>query len=391
MVVAQPDEFARDFANREQSLANNSGEKMNMELHACKLAVAICAAAATVVGAAQPGNQDIYPGNKVIARALAIETGTQKRRTNEPRLSSGTLYAALAASGELGRRADKAGGKGDKADKGRFGLSQGCPNVYKSGDVENIRVNQDCSLRRQAEATLAINPTDPNNMIAGQNDSRIGFNHCGYDFTFDGGKTWGDMVPPFYQFVLKDGHTADACSDPTATFDADGNAYIGGILFDVAANASAFVVMKSNAGIGGAYYHTPKPLSFQAYRNSPVGIVASDDDETIFHDKEFLIADAGKSSPKKNNVYATWTRFAITGVGAGADSPIYFSQSTDGGATWSPGIEISGASAAACTAFSGEANANACDQNQGSDPVVGPDGTMLVVRCASDGMNTEID
>jgi hypothetical protein len=37
------------------------------------------------------------------------------------------------------------------------------------------------------------------------------------------------MVPPFYQFIMADGHTADACSDPTATFDADGNAYVGGI------------------------------------------------------------------------------------------------------------------------------------------------------------------
>jgi hypothetical protein len=67
--------------------------------------------------------------------------------------------------------------------------------------------HQDCSLRRQAEEVIAINPTDPDNLIAGQNDSRIGFNHCGYDFSLDGGKTWGDMVPPFYQLILGDGHT----------------------------------------------------------------------------------------------------------------------------------------------------------------------------------------
>jgi hypothetical protein len=34
-------------------------------------------------------------------------------------------------------------------------------------------------------------------------------------------------------------------------------------------------------------------------------------------------------------------------LGVGANSPIYFSQSTDGGITWSAGIEISGASATA--------------------------------------------
>ena len=91
--------------------------------------------------------------------------------------------------------------------------------------MTNTRVNQDCSLRRQAEETIQINPNDEQNIIAGQNDSRIGFNHCGYDWSFDGGKRWGDMVPPFWQFVLLDGHTADACSDPTLAWDSQGNAY----------------------------------------------------------------------------------------------------------------------------------------------------------------------
>ena len=352
-----------------------------MKLHACKLVLASWAAAAAVVGTAQAQEveQNNYPANKVLARALAIETGHQSRRANEPRLSSGALYAALAASGELGRRADAGGGKGDNSDHGRGGSTQGCPNVFTSDTRENIRVNQDCSLRRQAEAVLAINPTNPDNMVAGQNDSRLGFNKCGYDFTFDGGKTWGDMVPPFYQFILNDGHTADACSDPTATFDLAGNAYVGGVLFDVISPASAFVVMKSNAGIGGAFYHSPKVQPFQTFRDTPVGVVASDNDPNIFNDKEFIIADAGAASSKKNRVYATWTRFnGNTGAGVGGDSPIYFSQSLDGGATWTPGIEISGRSATACTAFSGEADPNACDQDQGSDPVVGPDGTIYV-------------
>jgi hypothetical protein len=139
-------------------------------------------------------------------------------------------------------------------------------------------------------------------------------------------------------------------------------------------------VAKSNAGIGGAFYHTPNSaLSFQTSRNIPLGVVANDNNPNVFHDKEFIVADANGGSPKKNNVYGTWTRFATTGVGVGANSPIYFSQSTDGGATWSPGIEISGANAAICTVDSGSANPNACDQDQGSHPFVGPDGTIYVV------------
>src|SRR5438128_725511 len=175
------------------------------------------------------------------------------------------------------RSGDAAGGKGDKPPNAHRGETLGCANTYKDGGNENIRVNQDCSLRRQAEAVVAINPIDPDNLIAGQNDSRLGFNKCGYAFTFDGGKTWGDMVPPFYQFVNSDVTTFDACSDPTATFDADGNAYVGGVLFMVGPYAdSAFVVAKSNAEIGGAFYHTPAPLPFQEYRDVPLGVVAND-------------------------------------------------------------------------------------------------------------------
>jgi hypothetical protein len=319
------------------------------------------------------------PANHVLGHALDIETGRVKKGAHEQLLSSGVVYALLQSSGELDRRAQAEKGQEQKHAFSESG-TQGCQNVFNGpGGLVNIRVNQDCSLRRQAEEVIVANPKNPNNLIAGQNDSRIGFNHCGYDWSFDGGKTWGDQVPPFYQFVLADGHTADACSDPTATFDADGNAYVGGILFDISSAASALVVEKSNAGIGGAFYHTPKAVPFQTYSDNPLGVVANDNDPNIAHDKEFIVADASPASPKKNNVYSTWTRFNFnTGAGVGANSPIYFSQSTDGGATWSAGIEIDGANAAACTAFSGESNANACDQDQGSHPVVGKNGTLYV-------------
>jgi hypothetical protein len=335
----------------------------------------VCAAQAQQVA------PTVHPTNKILARALEIESGRQTARPNEPRVSSGAMYAVVGASGALAQRANATLGLAVPFhfdfDAGR--PTQGCSNVFSSGDRTNTRVNQDCSLRRQAEEVLAINPTNPDNLIAGQNDSRIGFNRCGYDFSMDGGKTWGDMVPPFYQFLNQDGVTFDACSDPTATFDAEGNAYVGGVLFEINYADSAFVVAKSNAGIGGAFYHTPAPLSFQEYRDLPLGVVANDNDPSIFNDKEFIVADSQPRSIKQNNVYATWTRFnGATGAGVGGHSPIYFSQSTDGGATWSLGIEISGANAAACTVGSGEANPSACDQDQGSHPIVGRDGTVYV-------------
>jgi hypothetical protein len=351
-----------------------------MRLHAAKFALVsgIVVTAIASTGQAQLVNQTSKPANNVLAHALAVETGSASPRAKEARLSSGAIYAALAATGVLDARADANGALGAQWLPGKGSGTQGCSNTFQGNGSKNIRVNQDCSLRRQAESAITINPVDPNNIIVGQNDSRLGFNKCGYDFSFDGGSTWGDQVPPFYQFLNGDGVTFDACSDPTATFDANGNAYVGGVLFEIFYADSAFVVAKSNAGIGGAFYHSPQPIPFQTYRDVPLGVVANDNNPNIFNDKEFIVADAGAASPKKNNVYATWTRFnGATGAGVGGDSPIYFSQSLDGGATWSPGVEISGASAA-CTVFSGEANPNACDQDQGSDPFVGADGTIYV-------------
>ncbi len=353
-----------------------------MVRHRSALLSTVLIAAAGLVSIAQ-AQQTVRPTNKILARALDIETGRVSARPHEAHLSSGVLFPLLTASGALGPQA-QAGFAAALAPAPAAPLALvdgpptgGCSNVYSSDDRRNVRVNQDCSLRRQAEEVVAVNPLNPDNILAGQNDSRIGFNHCGYDFSNDGGNTWGDLLPPFWQFILLDGHTADFCSDPTVTFDSMGNAYIGGLLLDIVAPANALIAMKSNAGINGAFYHSPFAIPFQTYRDAPVGVITNDNDPNIGNDKPFIVADSNLGSIKKNNVYATWTRFANTGVGVGGDSPIVFSQSVDGGATWSPLIEISGASRF-CVAFSGEANPNACDQDQGSDPFVGPDGTVYV-------------
>ncbi len=314
-------------------------------------------------------------GNKILAHKLAVELGQEPKRGKEMPVSSGVMYTLLEHTGVLDQRAAQNPAAMEKLaramHRGR-GISrpftEGCQNVFHRRGKTNTRVNQDCSFRRQAEEAIQINPLDERNMVAGQNDSRIGFNHCGYDWTFNGGQTWGDQVPPFWQFLLLDGHTADACSDPTMAYDSRGNVYIGGIFFDVASPANAVAVMKSNNPNGGAFYHSPNPAGgFQEYRTLPVGVVANDLED--FNDKELMTADAHVSSPKRDNVYMTWTKFTADG-----HSPIYFSQSTDGGATWSPGIEISGANPAICTVPA----VGPCNDDQGSVPVVGPDGTVYV-------------
>jgi hypothetical protein len=361
--------------------------------------VALLVVALTLSAVHPAASEPQGPANRILARELALERGqaqpgTQGQRAKMlPGVSGGVMSAlreALdAATGDAVGRAstlDTATAQSHTGAAPPSRTSAGCPNVFRgSGDVpDNIRVNQDCTLRRQAEEVVVVNPRDHDNLIAGQNDSRIGFNHCGYDWSLDRGRNWGDTgtsPPPFWQELLDDLHTADACSDPSATFDHLGNSYATGVFFDIASAASAIFVAKSNAPIKGRFYHVPNAaLSFQEYRTTPMGRPASDNDPDLFHDKELMVADSRTTSPKKGRVYVTWTRFQATATPVGGRSPIVFSQSTNGGATWSPAVIISGISGSFCTVFSGTPDSpNACDQDQGSHPVVGPDGTIYVI------------
>ena len=107
-------------------------------------------------------------GNSVLARAVDIELGLVEPGEKEQLVSSGAVYAALLATGELERRA--AAGKDPSKAFSRHG-TQGCSNRFEGGGQggANVRVNQDCSLRRQAEEVIVVNPLDDDNLIAGQN------------------------------------------------------------------------------------------------------------------------------------------------------------------------------------------------------------------------------
>ncbi|HET8632380.1 MAG TPA: sialidase family protein [Thermomicrobiales bacterium] len=83
----------------------------------------------------------------------------------------------------------------------------------------------------------------------------------------------------------------------------------------------------------------------------------------MFNDKEWIAADANPTSPYRDRVYVTWTRFVFNpSNGNYVQSPIAFAYSADGGRTFSSPQLISG---------------NVL-YGQGSRPIVGPDGTLYV-------------
>jgi hypothetical protein len=349
-------------------------------------------------GSAETGD---VPANNILERAVAIELGEAEPTSKADlgtRVSGGVVTATLERMGinpalTQGAGASSVGTSSHESTSGfappsRISGTGGCPNRFEGDDddnpPDNIRVNQDCTLRRQAEEWVGVNPRDFNNVLAGQNDSMVGFNHCGYDWSLSKGEVWGSVgtqPPPFYQELFNtSGDTADACSDPAGTFDHLGNAYVTGVFFEVADVESSIWVAKSNWPIKGRFYHEPREIAFQEYRTAVMGEPASDADPDIFHDKELMVADTRPNSTKRGRIYVTWTRFETTATPVGGRSPIVFSQSTDGGATWSRQVIISGAAGSFCTGFSGTPDSpNACDQDQGSHPAVGPDGTIYVI------------
>ena len=283
--------------------------------------------------------------------------------------------------------------------------SLGCSRRTSNG---NDRVNQDCSYRRQAEEVIKFNPANPTNLVAGQNDSRIGYNHCGFDYSLDSGHRWGDGLPPFW---FRENHpeadgpvpgdpnthtilggtgtdrTYDFASDPAVAVDSQGRSFFSCVVISLAANegddpndnATGLLVTASEPGAFGSFYNTvppgdPLPPPDQVPASQRTYVVAEDNNAAVFHDKPFITADFYANSPNKDNVYVTWSVFRAADPACSTPiapvpfcSPIFGSMTTDHGLHWSTPEEISGVNAALCSA--------ACNQDQGSDPIVVPDGT----------------
>lgn len=329
---------------------------------------------------------------KIPRPALVLPDGTRKL---VPAISAGTVAAAsfAAAPSDLDDqnvRADNTADPGG-AKAGVTIDTAGCANRNTAG---NVRVNQDCTFRRQAEEAIAVNPANPRNLVAGQNDSVAGFNHCGTDFSFDGGRHWGTGIPPFFQHLngpvaghtIAGGpgtnHTYDAASDPAVAVDSQGRAFFSCVVFDVATAASGVLVTASVPGAGGSFYNNV-PASGASF------VAVEDNSPTIAHDKEFITADANPNSPNRDNVYVTWTVFKFsTSCGAPPDGTLQFcsnaifgSMSTDHAVTWSAPEEISGSSPLCSFGnfFDPSRTFNTCDLDQGSDPETLANGNLVAV------------
>jgi hypothetical protein len=214
-------------------------------------------------------------------------------------------------------------------------------NIPDDGDVDS---NDGGNRRQGNEPTVAIDPTNPNVIVAGWNDycqTDLAAGWMGLAFSTDRGTTWADSTLPGYPLddsaegrvsPLK-GRTDSG--DPLAAFDNDGRLFVGGIAFNRVRPqlGSVFVsTYGANPGPAGVSGQLPKDY----LRTLIVGQEGTPAINGIFQDKPMLEVDRSTASPHEDNVYFCWTKFQGSGR-----NKIYFVRSTDHGQSFTRGQIVS--------------------------------------------------
>lgn len=174
----------------------------------------------------------------------------------------------------------------------------------------------------QDEFSIAANPLDPNNLVAGANDYCCSAVKAGFFTTFDGGDTWVHGIIPTPNRVCG--------GDPALAAGPDGTFWYIGITGFCGGADSPSTIFASKSTDGGLTWTTLYPIVSGG---------------TTFEDKPYVAVD-----PRDGAVIITWTQFN--------GAFITFTRSADGGATWSPHVRLG--------------------TGQFSQPVVAPNGDIYV-------------
>jgi hypothetical protein len=232
-----------------------------------------------------------------------------------------------------------------------------------SSDAANVSTDCDPNSLHN-ETSIAVNPTNPLNIVGGANDLQLTLNPGGQvhntslwraHVSSDGGKTW--------TMVAIDSQGYQSVNDPSVAFDADGTAYDAGVAYGFGQT-------------GGSGYTNPDLIVAHSadggVRWSPAAIVAKGSGSTnsagIFNDKEAIAAWG------HGNAIVTWTVYTILAQRNYQNGPVFASVTHDSGRTWTEGVEISG-SAPFCYGFNRD---DRCDLSPGSVPIVASDGSIYV-------------
>jgi hypothetical protein len=236
--------------------------------------------------------------------------------------------------------------------------------ICSTAKQSSSNVNTDCEqLGPHNETSIAVNPTNPLNMIGGANDYQLGLTPGGHvtesvlsraHVTVDGGHTWSDY--PLYSNSAYQG-----TGDPAVAFDADGHAYYAtlGFRFVGPANATNPDILVANSGDGGRAWSVSRVAAGSGTAGSVGDLL----------DKEYIAAWG------HGNAIVTYGDFRLGQKGRFVSARILSTVTHDSGLTWSAPQVISGA----------------LDQAFVSVPAVGADGRINVAFMNTTDLQTGRD
>ncbi|MFO1317536.1 MAG: sialidase family protein [Burkholderiales bacterium] len=191
-------------------------------------------------------------------------------------------------------------------------FAPGCDGVVSAGVAY---------VSSEVEPYVAVNPADPNNVIAvWQQDrwSNGGARGVAGAYSLDGGGTWTRIAVPFSRCSggnAGNGGDWERATDPWVTFAPDGTAHWMALAFNNVRNGDN-AMLSARSADGGRTWGAPATLRR--------------DGAASFNDKNSITADPTDA----RYVYAVWDRLT------GNDAPTWFARTADGGLAWEPAREI---------------------------------------------------
>jgi len=209
----------------------------------------------------------------------------------------------------------------------------------------NVDASHECGS--QSETSIAINPANTRNVIAGSNEiQRLPMRAM---YSTDGGKSFTGADLPLPPPRTNNGF--DFGSDPGIAFDSNGNAYYSYIVvwFSSGGAINGTEMAVAHSTDGGATWSA-------TYFNPQTG-------EGQFNDKPMIAIDTGRAH--HNRIYVAWDNATGNSSSDKNGNNVVLSHSDDGGATFSTPVSVSGP-------FTGRTG------GIGADPYVTSDGTLHV-------------
>ncbi len=203
--------------------------------------------------------------------------------------------------------------------------------ICSTAPTNDANVNVSCEgTAPHNETSIAVNPTDPDNLISGANDYQLAINPGGHvsqstrsraTVSFDGGHSWT-------AYPIRTTSTYQATGDPAVDFDDAGNAYYAtlGFRFVGPANAQNPDILVSVSKDGGVTWDPHRVA-----KGSGVGTSVGD-----LLDKEYVTAWGD------GNALVTFGDFRLGQKGAAQSGRIYATVTHDAGATWTTPVLVSG-------------------------------------------------